>query len=126
MFDIDLFKKVNDTYGHDAGDAVLSGFAKVLQSKARNVDVVGRFGGEEFLIILSNSELSGAIVFAQKVCKTIEKTKFMYKGERIKVTVSAGVSNRKQFINQKETLASADEHLYLAKENGRNRVEPQS
>ena len=126
MFDIDLFKNVNDTYGHDAGDAVLAGFAKVLQSKARNVDVVGRFGGEEFLVILSNSELPGALIFAEKVRKSVQSTKFMYKGQRIDVTVSGGVSHRKQFSSQKESLDSADEQLYAAKDNGRNRVEPQA
>ncbi len=124
MFDLDFFKKVNDTYGHDAGDAVLAGFAKILKKESRDVDVVGRFGGEEFLALLSDTDLKGAIVFANKVNKQVEKTRFMYKGERINVTVSGGVAQRSSHTNMKAVINSADEHLYTAKQKGRNRIEP--
>jgi diguanylate cyclase (GGDEF)-like protein len=123
MFDLDHFKNVNDTFGHEAGDAVLSAFAKILKKEARSVDIVGRFGGEEFLALLSDTETKGGVTFATKVLKYVEKSRFMYKGNRIKVTASAGVSERKRHISLKATINSADEYLYIAKKNGRNRVE---
>lgn len=123
MFDIDYFKKVNDTFGHDAGDAVLAAFAKVLQKECRNVDIVGRFGGEEFLAILSETDTPGGVVFAEKVRTHVQKARFMYKGEEIKITVSSGVSERSKHISLSATVNSADEYLYQAKKKGRNRVE---
>jgi len=123
MFDLDKFKNVNDTYGHDAGDAVLSAFAKILKKECRTDDVVGRFGGEEFLAILSETDTTGGVVFAEKVRKHVQKARFMYKGERIKVTVSSGLSERSRHVSVSATINSADEYLYIAKTNGRNRVE---
>jgi diguanylate cyclase (GGDEF)-like protein len=123
IFDLDHFKKVNDTYGHEAGDAVLTAFAKILKKEARSVDVVGRFGGEEFLALLSDTDVNGGAAFAEKVRKHVERSKMMYKGKRIRVTVSAGVSERAHHISKEATLNSADEYLYLAKKNGRNSVE---
>ena len=123
MFDLDHFKKVNDTFGHEAGDAVLSAFAKILKKEARSVDIVGRFGGEEFLALLSNTDTEGGVIFAKKVISHVEKSRFMYRGKHIKVTASAGVSERKKHVSLQATINSADEYLYLAKNNGRNRVE---
>ena len=123
MFDIDFFKKVNDTYGHEAGDAVLSAFAKILKIESRTVDTVGRFGGEEFLALLSETDVKGGVIFAEKVRKHVEKTRFVYKGKRIKVTVSAGVSQRSDHISLEAAINSADEYMYKAKQDGRNRVE---
>ena len=123
MLDLDHFKKVNDTFGHEAGDAVLSAFAKILKKEARNVDIIGRFGGEEFLALLSDTDTQGGVTFAKKVIKHVEKSRFMYKGNRIKVTASAGVSERKKHVSLQATINSADEYLYIAKKNGRNRVE---
>ena len=123
MFDLDHFKDVNDNFGHEAGDAVLSAFAKILKKEARSVDIVGRFGGEEFLALLSDTDIHGGVTFAKKVIKHVEKSRFMYKSNRIKVTVSAGVSERKKHISLQATINSADEYLYIAKKNGRNRVE---
>ena len=123
MFDLDHFKNVNDTYGHEAGDAVLSAFSKILKKEARSVDIVGRFGGEEFLALLSDTDVQGGVAFAKKVLKHVQQARFIYKGERIKVTASAGVSERSKHISLQATINSADEYLYLAKKNGRNRVE---
>ena len=123
MLDIDYFKKVNDTYGHEAGDAVLAAFARILKKESRTVDIVGRFGGEEFLALLSETDLQGGVIFAEKVRKQVQKTRFVYKGERIKVTVSAGVSQRRDHISLEAAINSADEYLYKAKKEGRNRVE---
>jgi len=123
MFDLDKFKNVNDTFGHDAGDAVLSAFAKILKKECRAVDVVGRFGGEEFLALLSDTDRDGGVIFAEKVRKHVKKARLMYKGERIELTVSAGVAERKDHISSEATVNSADEYLYKAKTEGRNRVE---
>ena len=122
MFDLDYFKKVNDTYGHEAGDAVLAAFAAILKKDSRSVDIVGRFGGEEFLAILSGTDTQGGVIFAEKVRKHVEKSRFMYKGQRIGVTVSSGVSERARHVSLQAVLNSADEYLYKAKQDGRNRV----
>jgi len=122
MFDLDHFKNVNDTYGHAAGDAVLSAFARILKKEMRNIDVVGRFGGEEFMALLEETDAKGGAIFAEKVRKHVQKARFMYKGERISVTVSCGVSERKSNASLKSTINEADEYMYFAKENGRNQV----
>ncbi|MFK5936885.1 MAG: GGDEF domain-containing protein [Sulfurimonas sp.] len=122
MFDLDLFKLVNDDFGHEAGDAVLSAFAKILKKECRTVDIVGRFGGEEFLAILSTTDSKGGFIFAEKVRKHVQKSRFMYQGKRIKVTVSGGVSDRKKHVSLQATLNSADEYLYKAKKDGRNQI----
>ena len=122
MFDIDHFKSVNDTYGHNAGDLILSAFAKIMKKEARTVDIIGRFGGEEFMAILSETDSKGGSVFAEKVRKHVEKAKFMYKKQRIAVTVSAGVSERAKHTNLKAVVNSADEYMYKAKNSGRNQV----
>jgi len=122
MFDLDLFKRVNDNYGHDAGDAVLSAFAKILKKESRSVDIVGRFGGEEFMAILSETDVAGGAIFAEKVRRHVEYAKFMYKGDRINVTVSCGVAERKLHTSLQNTINSSDEYLYEAKKGGRNQV----
>ncbi len=123
MFDLDKFKYVNDTFGHDAGDAVLKAFAKILKKECRKVDVVGRYGGEEFIAILSETDTKGGVDFAEKVRKHVQKARFMYQAKRISVTVSAGVAQRAEHVSLSATVNSADEYLYEAKTNGRNRVE---
>lgn len=122
MFDLDFFKAVNDTHGHEAGDAVLSAFAKILKKECRTVDIVGRFGGEEFMAILSETDSKGGLTFAEKVRKHVQKARFMYKGKRIEVTVSGGVSDRKKHVSLQSTVNSADEYLYKAKHEGRNQI----
>ena len=122
MLDIDHFKAVNDNFGHDAGDAVLAAFAKILKKEARTVDIIGRFGGEEFMAILSETDARGGVIFAEKVRKHVQKAKFMYKGERIEVTVSSGVSERKRHASLDTTVKHSDDNLYKAKNNGRNQV----
>ncbi len=122
MFDLDHFKKVNDTYGHDAGDVILKSFAKILKKDSRDVDIVGRFGGEEFMAILSETDLEGGKTYAQKVRQHVERAKFMYKGKRIPVTVSGGVAERKSSASMEDTVKKADEKLYMAKKEGRNKI----
>lgn len=124
MLDLDHFKAVNDTYGHEAGDAVLIAFAKILKDEARTSDIVGRFGGEEFLAILGDTDLAGAKIFCEKVRAHVEQAHFMYQGQRIAVSVSIGVAERSDYSSLKGLVKGADEHLYDAKRKGRNRVEP--
>lgn len=123
FLDLDHFKSINDTYGHDAGDAVLAAFANILKHEARSVDIVGRFGGEEFVAILGETDTQGGVVFAEKLRQKVKKARFMYKDERIELTVSCGVSDRKSNASLHSLMKSADELVYKAKRNGRDRVE---
>ena len=123
FFDLDHFKSINDTYGHDAGDAVLAAFASILKHEARSVDIVGRFGGEEFVAILGETDTNGGVIFAEKLRQKVKKARFMYKDERIELTVSCGVSDRKSNASLHSLMKSADELVYKAKKNGRDRVE---
>jgi len=117
-------KKVNDTYGHEAGDAVLSAFAKNLKKREQNSRYCGTFWWRRvFWGLLSETDLKGGVIFAEKVRKHVEKTRFVYKGKRIQVTVSAGVSQRSDHISLEAAINSSDEYLYKAKKEGRNRVE---
>lgn len=122
IFDLDYFKKINDTYGHDAGDAILIAFSKILKSLSRKVDIVGRFGGEEFVAILPSIDIKGAEIFATKINQKVKNSKFMYKNQRIEVSVSAGVAQRVDVINSEILFKRADENLYIAKNEGRDRV----
>jgi diguanylate cyclase (GGDEF)-like protein len=122
MFDLDHFKLVNDNYGHETGDIVLKSFAQILKREVRTEDIVGRFGGEEFVAILSETDSQGAVVFAEKVRQNVEKAHFMHKKDRIKVTVSCGVTERAKYPSLQEVFVGADDNLYKAKDGGRNRV----
>ena len=122
--DIDFFKKINDTYGHEAGDVILSAVAQVLKKNARKVDFVGRYGGEEFVILLPSTSLKDSVRFGEKLRSMIENFKFIYKNERIKVTISSGVATRSANLSDTMTLEGADKMLYLSKEGGRNQVMP--
>lgn len=124
FFDIDHFKKINDTYGHEAGDLILKQLGRLFIQLKRDVDIVGRYGGEEFLAILPNTPLEGGQVFAEKIRQKVESFKFVYKGEQVPVTISAGVADCTEFSSQKELIEAADKRLYEAKQNGRNRIAP--
>lgn len=120
LLDIDKFKSVNDTYGHQVGDSLLQEIAKLLKTNVRFEDAVGRWGGEEFLILLPNSNSEDARLLAEKLRGVIEAENFAYVGSR---TASFGVATYHQNDDEKSMTARADEALYLAKESGRNRVE---
>jgi len=122
MIDLDYFKIINDTYGHLAGDSALALIAEKLKGSIRKVDICGRYGGEEFLIILPNTEFKYAVTVAENLRKIIESTKFP--NYELQVTVSigvAGLDDEMSTINQ--LIRKADMFLYKAKHNGRNRVE---
>jgi diguanylate cyclase (GGDEF)-like protein len=120
MVDIDKFKNINDTYGHMVGDEVLKKLAKILVKNIRKTDIASRWGGEEFLILLSETNLEQAIEVAEKIRKTIEKESFP---KDIRITVSIGVDSVENHEHIKDLLILVDEKLYKAKESGRNRVE---
>ncbi|MGG7048287.1 MULTISPECIES: diguanylate cyclase [unclassified Campylobacter] len=126
FLDIDFFKKINDTYGHDAGDVILATVAMIFKKNIRKIDFIGRYGGEEFIVILPITSQSEAIVFAEKIRQTIESFKFIYKNERIKVTISAGVATRSLSLSDMSTIENADKMLYHSKQNGRNQVSPKN
>lgn len=125
MLDVDHFKKFNDTYGHDMGDFVLQELAAYLKENTRGEDLACRYGGEEFIIIMVNTDTDKAVKKAHKMCKEIaEVITIPHLSETLHVTVSMGVATSpKHGRNTTELLKSADTALYLAKENGRNRVE---
>jgi len=124
MCDIDHFKKVNDTYGHAAGDEVLKQFAEILKQEAREIDKVGRYGGEEFLLLLPGTVLDSAVTFAERVRQRVEANTFSFEGGTLKRTVSLGVASwpHPRITGREEMLKAADDALYVAKEMGRNRV----
>jgi diguanylate cyclase (GGDEF)-like protein len=123
LLDIDHFKKINDSYGHLAGDAVLKDVALAIRAKTRREDVFARFGGEEFALLLPEVDHKGAAQLAEKARKLVEKHSFSFDGETIPVTVSAGVATvQKKNEDPNELIRRADEKLYEAKSSGRNRV----
>jgi diguanylate cyclase (GGDEF)-like protein len=119
IIDIDHFKKVNDTYGHQIGDEVLKHFAKILKSSARITDTVGRWGGEEFMIIASETDSYGATKFATIIKNTVAEHEFPKVG---KVTASFGLTQISVGDSIEDVVSRADLALYNAKESGRNRV----
>ena len=125
MIDIDYFKNINDTYGHDAGDYILINVVKEIKKVTRKSDIFARMGGEEFSILLGNTSITGAAVIAEKMRSVIENTAFNYNNTVIKLTISIGISELNDQHNSIEELyKQADKQLYLAKNNGRNRVVP--
>lgn len=125
MLDIDYFKKVNDTYGHMAGDMILKQVAGILTSSARSSDIAGRYGGEEFGLVLPGANALDACLVGEKIRSAVEENSFDIGNETIKITISIGVYSSKpeEIIDPKEIIKRADEALYKAKTNGRNRVE---
>ncbi|AKU95223.1 response regulator/GGDEF domain protein [Labilithrix luteola] len=124
MFDVDHFKRINDTYGHLAGDAVLVLLARTAQATVRQEDVLARYGGEEFAIICRGTPLLNAGVFAERLRMAVEQTSFEYGGVRLPVNISVGVTALPEVnVNSPvELIAHCDEALYEAKRSGRNRV----
>jgi len=119
MFDIDFFKKVNDTYGHDVGDYVLQEFSKIVTHSIRTTDIFGRWGGEEFMLLAPNESLKGAILLAEKIRKNVEEYEFKTVK---KITVSIGLTVCNGYSEKEKLLKKVDEALYKAKESGRNKV----
>lgn len=123
LFDIDFFKKVNDTYGHQAGDAVLKHVAAILTAAKRQEDLLGRVGGEEFVLLLANTGMEGAKVIAERMRELVADALLQYEGRRIAVTISGGLAEFPEDGGGWDRIFSkADERLYRAKAEGRNRI----
>ena len=124
MCDLDRFKSVNDTYGHAAGDAILKQFSQILMDAAREIDRVGRYGGEEVMLLLPGTGLDAGVTFAERVRKQVESNTFTFDGTSIRRTASFGVSAwpHPRITDCDALMRAADDALYVAKETGRNRV----
>ncbi len=122
MADVDHFKGFNDTYGHQAGDEVLRTMAKLLHRKMREMDLVGRYGGEEYAVILPGANLDDACKAALRACEAVEKARFHYNGKELRVTASFGVAEMSGCRDGAALVGRADKALYAAKEGGRNGV----
>ena len=126
MFDIDFFKKFNDTYGHACGDYVLQTVAKIIKNGIRSQDMASRYGGEEFTVMLNNTGKNEAMQVAERIRKNIEKNDFYYENQHMKVTISIGVSvfsvDNNPVTTAKHLVEQADQALYISKRTGRNKV----
>ena len=124
MIDIDYFKKLNDTYGHQKGDAVLRQAAQIFKANTRDYDIVGRYGGEEFSIILQQTKVEDGIKAAERIRNSFEEYNFGDKEKPLKATISIGVSvyPDTEIKSVEELIGKSDKALYKAKREGRNRV----
>ncbi len=126
MFDIDFFKKFNDTYGHACGDYVLQTVAKIIKSSIRNQDLAARYGGEEFTVMLSNTTRKEGMQIADRIRKNISNYDFFYQNQHMKVTISGGLSvfskDNNPVTSAKVLVDQADQALYISKRNGRNQI----
>lgn len=124
VVDIDFFKKVNDVYGHSCGDYVLKEAAYHMINTFRKTDMIFRYGGEEFVIILTETSANNALIPLERLRKSIEDYSFRYHGEKLKITISIGCSSNTQFETPWEMFDDADKALYNAKNSGRNCIKP--
>ncbi|NOZ13942.1 MAG: diguanylate cyclase [Acidobacteria bacterium] len=122
MIDIDHFKQINDTYGHITGDFVLTELANIMRELSRDSDIVTRYGGEEFVLLLPQTDPDGAFILAEKIRTNVEKKKFKTGDVAITVTISCGIHGIRNFLEGRNLIQYADEALYQAKETGRNRT----
>ncbi|OUS69860.1 diguanylate cyclase [Pseudoalteromonas sp. A601] len=121
MFDIDHFKKINDEYGHRCGDEALRHIADLLRKTLRETDIAGRYGGEEFAVVLLDSDKVGAETFAERLRSLIENSSVYFDGQQIKMTVSIGYASfDESFERYEKWIEAADKALYASKDNGRN------
>ena len=122
VIDIDFFKRINDTFGHAAGDKVLKTVARVLQVNIRETDFISRYGGEEFVLIMPETNKDGGAQVAEKLRATIEKCPFHSNNQKVPVTISIGIAEFDGEDNAVTVFERADKALYAAKEGGRNQV----
>jgi two-component system cell cycle response regulator len=124
MFDIDHFKRVNDKHGHLVGDVVLAQFARHLKHLARDIDRIGRYGGEEFMVLLPGTVPDAGVTFAERVRQEVEKHQFKHDGGALKCTISVGVAGwqHPRIHTRQQLVKAADDALYVAKSVGRNNV----
>ncbi|HCA12152.1 MAG TPA: GGDEF domain-containing protein, partial [Marinobacter adhaerens] len=124
LIDLDLFKQINDQFGHDAGDDVLREFAALMRTVIRQADVAARWGGEEFLVLLPDTSLLQALSLAERLRSQVARHPFRFRDQALPVTISAGVCSIAKARSLDDLLKQADLNLYNAKESGRNRIAP--
>lgn len=122
MLDIDHFKKINDTYGHQAGDEVLKNLSLHLKANLRDTDILARFGGEEFIILLAQTEENPGFIVAERLRDSIENMTTIFEDKEIRITISIGLAFSKYFDSLNAIIQGADDALYQSKKSGRNRV----
>jgi diguanylate cyclase (GGDEF)-like protein len=123
MLDIDLFKSVNDNFGHDGGDKLLVELVKACSKSLRDIDLLARYGGEEFIILLPNTQEQDALSAAERIRTLVEQTSIIHKKQKINATISIGVSKViSDDSSHEEVIKRADIALYQAKNSGRNKV----
>jgi diguanylate cyclase (GGDEF)-like protein len=122
MFDIDDFKEINDAHGHLAGDAALKRVAQVFKAGIRSIDTVGRYGGEEFLVILPETDGDAAKMIADRLRSRAEDDECDYEGKGIRLTISGGVASFREGMDANRLIKTADDHLYRSKREGKNMV----
>ena len=122
FFDLDHFKILNDSYGHECGDVVLSTFGKILNKTVREHDLVGRYGGEEFIAIIHFNLNRELLQFLKRIKTIVTENSFLYQDKKIRITFSAGVAIRNSYPTYENALQKADALLYKAKESGRNKI----
>jgi diguanylate cyclase (GGDEF)-like protein len=122
LVDVDNFKEVNDTYGHLAGDFILKGIARIFAQTLREIDVVGRYGGEEFVIMLPQTDSEAAVNAAERMRSAIEAEQFVHDEKIIRITISAGVATYCEGRDTQLMIKTADDCLYRAKKEGKNRT----
>jgi len=123
LFDLDLFKEVNDTYGHQVGDKLLVRFVEILESFLRKSDILARVGGEEFALLLFNTDFEGAYALAEKIREEVKRHPFTFEGHEVSITTSIGATQlRASDASFDEIFARADKALYQAKADGRNKT----
>jgi len=123
LFDMDFFKRINDTYGHPVGDQVLQHLSRIARSVLRGYDMLARYGGEEFIAMLTETTPSQGHILGERLRKLVEQRPFvMEDGDVIKLTVSIGIAGARVPYDKKDIISEADQALYRAKETGRNKV----
>jgi diguanylate cyclase len=122
VLDVDNFKHINDQLGHQAGDLALVHLARIVRRSIRPTDVISRYGGEEFVILLPETPVDAAVNVMSRVQRELTKRIFLHNNERVLITFSAGVAQRAFGESQEELIARADQALYHAKQAGKNRV----
>jgi diguanylate cyclase len=122
VWDIDRFKDINDTYGHRAGDKVLTVVAEALSKDIRTTDFVARYGGEEFVMLLPGTKVEDAMRLSNQMRESIGQIGFHFRGQPVSVSISCGITAMREGDSSEEAFDRADKALYMAKDGGRNRV----
>ncbi|WP_268799500.1 GGDEF domain-containing protein [Pseudomonas huanghezhanensis] len=123
MFDIDHFKRVNDTFGHQCGDRVIQRVADIIREHIRDADIAGRYGGEAFAMLLPDSDKHGGAMLAERLRISVQALEIQHEGQTVRCTISFGVADLYLPLDDhKALIESADQGLYASKKNGRNQV----